>query len=240
MVNNQYFETNDTSYFEGTTTLTFNEPISDFNGLEYFVDLETLILDSDNASSDGRKLAYHFVDQSGEHYSSVNADTVFGNMPNLKAIIVEDGNTFIAISAANFPDSQFRSGISSLSYSNNRLNNYLLPDSITSISMYNQSISDISGIEYFTALKTVSFENNNISDPEPLYGLILLNSINLNKNALTSFDATNFPDLVTLNIRNCQLTSFVCDHMDRLTTLDVSGNPLKNIDLSGCTMLMNR
>lgn len=124
------------------------------------------------------------------------------------------------------------------------------------------NITDVTGIEYFTNLKTFIIENQNIpviNIPGPI-GLEVLSS---NSNHTTTLNLSSFPNLKTLSCANNELTSidvsnnsalefFSCPenlltslnvinllnitsltcHNNNITTLDVSG--LSNLDILIC------
>ena len=90
-----------------------------------------------------------------------------------------------AIDEAHFPDAQFRAYLLSQSYGTDA---WLTNDeiaSITTLSMNNQGIADLTGVGYFTALKELW----------------------VNGNALTAIDLTGLPLLVNVEVMNNQLST---------------------------------
>ena len=127
----------------------------------------------------------------------------------------------IAIIEENFPDRNFRSFLLREPYGKDGTITNEEIESITSMSLTTFSggsyaISDLKGIEYFSALTNLK-----------LRGCSNLTSIDLSKN--TALDS--------LEIVNCRLTSLDLTKNTALTYLDCSNNQLTSLDLSNNTAL---
>jgi len=109
------------------------------------------------------------------------------------------------------PDDNFEQALIDLGYDNS-LDDYVLTstiNTITTLNINNKSISDLTGIEDFTALTELNCYHNNLT------------TINVSSNnALTSLFCYN-NQLTTLDVsNNTALTSLFC-HNNQLTSLDV-------------------
>ncbi|MGL5973316.1 MAG: Ig-like domain-containing protein [Oscillospiraceae bacterium] len=113
-------------------------------------------------------------------------------------------------------------------------------DAITSISNINSVISDLSGIEFLTALTSVEFTAPNISVlPTNLNNLTNLTSFKLIGHQLTSIPAslTNRTSLTVLELTNGLIDEVPASisNLTNLTLLNLSNNKIKNFlpDISG-------
>ena len=126
----------------------------------------------------------------------------------------------IAIIEENFPDRNFRSFLLGQPYGKDGAITNEEIESITSMSLTTSggsySISDLKGIEYFSALTNLK-----------LRGCSNLTSIDLSKN--TALDS--------LEIVNCRLTSLDLTKNTALTYLDCTSNQFTSLDLSNNTAL---
>ena len=124
----------------------------------------------------------------------------------------------IPIDTVHFPDATFRQYVKDNFDTKN--DNVLSSDEIaavTQINVNNKSISNLTGIEYFTALTYLDCYNNND-----------LTSLNVSGcTALTSLYCYNNNDLTSLDVSDCTA----------LWLLTCSGNQLTSLDVSGCTAL---
>lgn len=121
----------------------------------------------------------------------------------------------VEISEANFPDAAFMEYVKQFDTTpDNKLSKSEIA-AVTAINVKNKYIRDFTGIEYFTALKTLNC-NDNIS----------LTSLDVSKNtALTELLCISCR-LASLDVSGCtELTKLFCGENYDLTSLDVSGNP---------------
>ena len=140
----------------------------------------------------------------------------------------------IAIDATNFPDENFRTYVSSNCDTDK--DTYLSDNEIaavTDINVWRKSISDLKGIEYFTALTVLWCHNNQLTSldvskntalEELFCGDNKLTSLDVSKNtALTELQCYNNP-LTSLDLsKNTALKELFCVN-NQLTSLDVSKN----------------
>ena len=120
----------------------------------------------------------------------------------------------IAINDANFPDANFRAvvAVSDIDTNQDGFLSEAEIAAVTFIKVANQNISNLTGIEYFTALKELQCRSNQLT------------TLDVSRNtALTYLDCSG-NQLTTLDVsRNTTLTYLDCGG-NRLTTLDVSKN----------------
>lgn len=84
---------------------------------------------------------------------------------------------------------------------------------VTDLRLAGLGIADLSGIQHFTALESLTVKDNALTSLD-MSGNPRLRFLHCANNALTSLNVTGCPQLVELN----------CEH-NRLETLDLSGNP---------------
>ncbi len=131
----------------------------------------------------------------------------------------------VMINSTNFPDAIFRNYLLSL-YPDGYLTQYDIAN-MTSLSVSNKGISNMKGIEYFTALKELRCWANSFA------------SLNLNSNTeLTYLDCAPNSSLTTLNVSNCSKLQTVYCYSTALTGLTITGKPnLTRLDCHNCTSL---
>jgi Leucine-rich repeat (LRR) protein len=123
----------------------------------------------------------------------------------------------IEISEENFPDENFRAYVSSEDIDRNR-DGYLSDDEIaavTEIDVMDMDIEDLTGIGYFTALKTLYAGGNKLTE------------LDLSKNTALDY----------LSCSDNQLTELDLGENTALTTLYCGGNQLTELDLRNNTKL---
>jgi len=104
---------------------------------------------------------------------------------------------------------------------------------ITKVNVYNKGISDLSGIEYFTAMDSLFCDNNqlttlDVSKNTALTVLVCgdnqLTTLDVSKNTALTWLGCGSNQLTTLDVsKNTALTMLQC-YFNQLTTLDVSKN----------------
>ena len=131
----------------------------------------------------------------------------------------------VMINSTNFPDANFRNYLLSL-YPDGYLTQYDIAN-LTSLNVSNKGISNMKGIEYFTALKELRCWANSFT------------SLNLNSNTeLTYLDCAPNSSLTTLNVSNCSKLQTVYCYSTALTGLTITGKSnLTRLDCHNCTSL---
>ena len=143
----------------------------------------------------------------------------------------------IAIDATNFPDEKFREYVST--YCDKDKDTYLSDEEIaavTEIYVYRKSISDLKGIEYFTALKTLDCGSNKLTTLDVSKNTALT-ELTCDVNQLTTLDVSKNTALTNLSCGNNQLTSLDVSKNTALTSLSCGSNQLASLDVSKNTAL---
>ncbi len=128
----------------------------------------------------------------------------------------------IEINETNFPDDNFRNYLLSQEYGSDGKLTEAEIATVKTIYVYRASISDLKGIEYFTALDNLCCAENQLT------------TLDVSKNTeLTDLDCSN-NNLTTIDVsKNTALEYFRCEY-NHLTKLDVSQNTaLIGLDLTG-------
>ena len=153
-----------------------------------------------------------------------------GSDPNIKSVVLD---------AENFPDANFRAALVSIFGISEG-------DDITSVRISvthllyvsNKKIADLTGIEHFTALKTLHCFNNQLTSLDVSKNTALT-ELNCHSNQLTSLDVSKNTALTELHCYNNQLTSLDVSKNTALTTLSCYNNQLTALDVSKNTALTN-
>jgi len=138
------------------------------------------------------------------------------------------------------PDVNFEQALINLGF-DNTLDGIVLTSNISTIDSLNvnsSNISDLTGIEDFTALSALFCEGNQISSLDVTQNTTLI-YLYCNHNQLTSLDITQN---ISLNILHCfynQLTSIDLTQNSALIYLDCNHNQLTNLDITQNTALAN-
>ena len=144
-------------------------------------------------------------------------------------------------SQTNIPDDNFEAFLEANGMGNGIANdNQVFTDnisSVTSLDVGDQNISDLTGIEDFTALESLDADNNNLSSVD-LNSNILLTYINLQGTSLTTIDVSTLPSLEVLLVSGITtLTSIDVTNNVALKTLRVTSNLITSLDVSNNTAL---
>ena len=123
----------------------------------------------------------------------------------------------VPIDQANFPDAALRAWLLDENNLGGAGADGLLTgtelSAVTDLRLAGLGIADLSGIQHFTALESLTVKDNALTSLD-MSGNPRLRFLHCANNALTSLNVTGCPQLVELN----------CEH-NRLETLDLSGNP---------------
>ena len=147
------------------------------------------------------------------------------------------GTDPIPIDEDHFPDKIFRDYVKKEfdEDSSNSLSSDEIAD-VTRINVYDKSISDLTGIEHFTALTHLDCSRNNLTSLD-VSGCTALTSLYCYNNDLTSLNVSGCTELETLMCYNNQLTSLDVSDLTALEALTCNSNQLTSLDVSDCTAL---
>ena len=142
----------------------------------------------------------------------------------------------VAIDDTNFPDANFRTIVEH--YDTNKDSS--LSDTeiaaVEAIDCYDKGISNLKGIEYFTALRSLSCGRNQLTALDVSKNTALT-YLHCSYNQLTSLDVSKNTALTKLYCYNNQLTSLDVSKNTALTDLDCDINQLTSLDVSKNTAL---
>lgn len=203
-----------------------------FNGNSSAVtvhDLQDFVLDEYDMKIDS---------PTGAYYSSTKKAIVTSTYPNGYTGTIKFITTAMQVNATNFPDTNFRSYISSTADKNG--DGYLTATErliVTDMSMQNRSIHDLTGIGYFPALESLDCSFNSLGELTlPVFEeLKELSCIQCGLSRLTIY----LPSLTKLNCTNNVLTSqpVTTAKTPNLETFVCAQNIISGMDLSGLTKL---
>ena len=161
--------------------------------------------------------------------------------PNIKAVV---------LNAENFPDANFRAALTEI-FSINEGDEITAVRISATYSLFVPpiSIADLTGIEHFTALKSLYCYDNQLTSLN-VSGCTALKELYCYNNQLTSLNVSGCTALTTLHCYSGGIWSWDRAEGNQLTELDVSGctnlidlrchnNQLKMLNLSGCMALQN-
>lgn len=109
-------------------------------------------------------------------------------------------------------------------------------EAVESLDIYNESLTDISGIEYFTNLTELNCGNNKLT-ALPVENLTNLTSLSCENNQLTALPVDDLTNLTSLRCNNNQLDELPVGNLTNLTELSCSYNQLKELPVGSLTQL---
>jgi len=114
--------------------------------------------------------------------------------------------------------------------------------SMTTLSLYNNQITDISVLGSLTNLTTLSLDNNQITDISVLGSLTNLTELRLYNNQVTDISVLgSLTNLTILSLDNNQITDIsVLGSLTNLTALFLSNNPITDISSLGSLINLTR
>ncbi|MBO7068514.1 MAG: hypothetical protein J6W52_07540 [Bacteroidaceae bacterium] len=142
----------------------------------------------------------------------------------------------IAINATNIPDANFRTWMLEQEYGKDGVLTEEEIAGVTSINVVSKNIQSLKGIEYFTALKILYCDNNQLTTLNAS-GCAALIFLSCYENQLTALDVSKNTALTTLNCWGNQLTTLDVSQNTELKWLSCSSNQLATLDVSKNTKL---
>ena len=148
----------------------------------------------------------------------------------------DDDKTGISINSTNFPDENFRNYLLGQSEGKDGVLTESEIKRITYINVSNKNISSLKGIEYFTALTSLSCSNNQLTALDVSKNTALT-KLYCSDNQLTALDVSKNTALTSLWCYNNQLTALDVSKNTALTDLWCYNNQLTALDVSKNTAL---
>lgn len=165
----------------------------------------------------------------------------------------------VAISTANFPDSTFRKYVRTFDKDKDGSLSSTEIAAAKEIELYSKGISNLKGVEYFTALKeldcwgnkltsldlsknkklTVLFCADNQLTSLNISGCAALKYLTCERNQLKSLDVSKNTKLATLNCNNNKLTSLNLSNNPMLSNIQCADNNIGKINLQNCPLLIH-
>ena len=142
----------------------------------------------------------------------------------------------VAIDNTNFPDANFRTVVENFDTNKDSSLSDTEIAAVEAIDCYDKGISNLKGIEYFTALRSLSCGRNQLTALDVSKNTALT-YLHCSYNQLTSLDVSKNTALTKLYCYNNQLTSLDVSKNTALTDLDCDINQLTSLDVSKNTAL---
>ena len=140
----------------------------------------------------------------------------------------------VAIDATNFPDETFRTYVKeNIDTTPDDILTVSEREQVTIIDVLSRGISDLTGVEYFTALQRLFCSNNNLTELDVSRNTAL-QTLWCSSNNLTVLDVRQNPSLKWLHCYNNNLTALDLSQNTALTTLECDNNTY-SIALTGGT-----
>ena len=138
----------------------------------------------------------------------------------------------VAIDAANFPGETFRTYVQE--NFDTTTDGFLSKDEleqVTQINVSSKGITDLTGVEYFTALNELSCYDNSLTELDVRQNTAL-QTLEVSLNNLSELDVRQNTALQTLDVSYNNLSELDVRQNTALQTLDVSQNNLSELDVS--------
>ena len=136
----------------------------------------------------------------------------------------------VEINEANFPDPNFRAALAELGITSENI------VTRTSLWIPERSISDLTGIEHFSALTELYVQSNQLTELN-VSGNTALIVLSVGGNQLTKLDVSKNTALWSLGVSSNQLIELDVSNNTRLAVLFVDWNQLTELDVSKNTAL---
>ncbi|MCF2580726.1 leucine-rich repeat domain-containing protein [Bacteroides caecigallinarum] len=109
-------------------------------------------------------------------------------------------------------------------------------EAVTSLNIEGKNLTDISGIEYFTNLTSLSCGDNQLT-ALPVEKLTNLTNLYCSDNQLTALPVENLTNLTLLYCSNNQLTALLVEKLSKLTNLRCNDNQLTALPVENLSQL---
>ncbi|WP_298509040.1 M4 family metallopeptidase [uncultured Kordia sp.] len=188
-------------------------------------------------------------------FNQIITDFDASGNPNLNCILIDDLNkdytfwikdvttsfsdTYCRYTA--IPDANFEAALEALGYDDISADGQVptaLIEVITDLNVDSEGILDVTGIEDFTALVSLSCFNNALTTID-LSNNLNLESLMLKENSLSTLNVLNNTELVSLRISDNNIATLDVSNNVNLSTLRCDTNNLTALDVSNNTQLVN-
>ncbi|WP_298545941.1 immunoglobulin-like domain-containing protein [uncultured Aquimarina sp.] len=186
---------------------------------------------------DGVTYPYTFDDTTGNaELSGLGANTynVWASYGNDTCFTSQGSVTIAEIAYTSVPDTNFETALDDLMYDNYLGDNKVptsLINSVTSLNVASENITDLTGIESFDALQTLNISNNSLSDID-VSTLSNLTDLDISGNSMETAVISGNTDLRSFVARNAGLTSMDFSSNTLLREIDINGNSLTSLDFT--------
>ena len=144
----------------------------------------------------------------------------------------------VTVDATTFPDAIFRQWVLDNITSGSTTLTATMIANTTSINVRFKQITDLKGIEYFTALQSLECSTNRLTTLDVSKNTLLTN-LGCSSNKLTDLDISKNTALTMLSCTTNQLTTLDVSKNTKLEILYCSINPLTTLDVSNNTSLIS-
>ena len=155
-----------------------------------------------------------------------------------KASYSEDCENF-KVEMTYIPDDNFEQALIDLGYDSGPLNDSVLTSNINTLTILdvsNKQIDSLEGIQDFKSLKSLIFDNNNLTNIN-ISNNTELTYLTCDNNSLTSLDVSNNQKLTILRCYNNNISELDLTALHFLISLDCSKNRIPGLDLSNNSLL---
>ncbi|MBO4838513.1 MAG: leucine-rich repeat domain-containing protein [Lachnospiraceae bacterium] len=143
----------------------------------------------------------------------------------------------VTINSTNFPDATFRAYVSEKFDTNgNGTLSQAEIDAVTNINVMSKEISSLKGVEYFTSLRELYCNSNDLSSLD-VSQCTALTTLYCSNNRLASLSVTSNTNLVNLACGNNRLMSLNVTKNTKLALLSCEENVISSLTLTACPKL---
>ena len=160
-------------------------------------------------------------------------------MKKLLLLLFVTATFVLSAQTTNIPDANFEQALIDLGYDSGAIDGVVTTANISGIitlSLINANISDLTGIEDFTAVTTLFVSDNSLTTLD-LSNNLNLTTLNCGSNQLNSLIISNNANLNALGCYNNQLTALDTSNNTALTEIQCYNNSINNLDVSNNTAL---
>ncbi len=169
-----------------------------------------------------------------EYCLGAAARDVLINAPNNWTITDAGENCIV-----NIPDANFKQALIDLGIDDNPTDGEISFDEaavVNNLQLTSKSISDLTGIEAFTALVTLNITNNSVSSLD-VSNIATLKNLHVQNNNLNNVDVSNNTELESLRLGNNNLESVDLSTNTKLFDLLLFNTGISSVDLSNNTLI---